>query len=137
MLAAPCGVANPRDSYGYRCGLRLAWHADRGTGERVQLRFLGLTDWPIPGLDEVIVIKKGQIVQVCSSNAANASKNRITDKYLVCLAPFAQGLLRREPQMRRLSELGGRAPGLLAEEAPKVGIVHIPEQSGDLFDAEG
>ena len=25
---AVCGVANPRDSYGYRCGLRLASHPD-------------------------------------------------------------------------------------------------------------
>jgi hypothetical protein len=25
---AVCGVANPRDSYGYRCGLRLAAHPD-------------------------------------------------------------------------------------------------------------
>jgi hypothetical protein len=39
-LAAPCGVAPP-------CGQepaassRLAWHADLGTGKRVQLPFLG------------------------------------------------------------------------------------------------
>ena len=74
-LPAPCSPrhaaqANPRDSYGYRCGLplqgaaqpeagpvravqgragalgaaalTLAWHADHGTGKRVQLRFPGL-----------------------------------------------------------------------------------------------
>jgi predicted exporter len=27
--SAPCGVANPRDTTGYRCGLRLAWHRFR------------------------------------------------------------------------------------------------------------
>jgi hypothetical protein len=37
-----CGVANPRDSTGYRCGFRLAWHAEHGAGERIQLPFPAL-----------------------------------------------------------------------------------------------
>jgi hypothetical protein len=28
-VRAFCGVANPRDSYGYHCGLRLAVHPER------------------------------------------------------------------------------------------------------------
>ena len=28
-IRAFCGVANPRDSYGYHCGLRLAAHPER------------------------------------------------------------------------------------------------------------
>jgi len=42
---APCSTrhaaqANPRDTTGYRCGLRLAWRVDHSTFECVQLPFL-------------------------------------------------------------------------------------------------
>ena len=41
LLWAVCRVANPRDSYGYRCGLRLASHPKSG---RAPLR--GLRIYP-------------------------------------------------------------------------------------------